>query len=68
MDNPYLTPAIALLGVLAVICVSSELGFRLGRRGNKDDAFKSQLGVIRNATFAMMAFLIGFSFSGLAVG
>ena len=66
MDNPHLIPAIALLGVLAVICVSSELGFRLGRRGNKDDAFKSQLGVIRNATFAMMAFLIGFSFSGAA--
>ena len=67
MDDPYLTPVIVLLGVLAVICVSSELGFQLGRRGNpKDEAFKSQLALIRNATFAMMAFLIAFSFSGAA--
>lgn len=47
-----------------MICAAAEIGFRLGRRDKpRDDAFKAQLGVIRNATFAMLAFLIGFSFS-----
>ncbi len=64
MDSPYLSPLIVLLGVLAVLVGASEIGFRLGRRaGLKDEAFRTQLGVIRSATFAMVAFLIAFAFS-----
>ena len=42
-----------------------EIGYRLGRHtGPKDEAFTKQLDIIRGATFALVAFLIAFAFSG----
>ena len=42
-----------------------EIGYRLGRYvGPKDEAFTRQLEIIRGATFALVAFLIAFAFSG----
>lgn len=58
---------LSILALLAGACAASEVGFRLGRRtGPQDEAFSRQLDVVRGATFAMVAFLIGFSFSGAA--
>ena len=53
--------AALVLGALA----ASEAGYRLGRLvGPRDEAFDKQLGIVRGATFALVAFLIGFAFSG----
>ena len=61
-------PPLALFAILVVgAAVSSELGYRLGRWiGPRDEAFDRQLGIVRGATFALVAFLIGFAFSGAA--
>ncbi|MCA0303182.1 MAG: DUF4239 domain-containing protein [Proteobacteria bacterium] len=61
-------PPPVLFAILVVgAYVSSDLGYRLGRRvGPRDEAFDHQLGIVRGATFAMVAFLIGFAFSGAA--
>lgn len=57
--------ALIVLGLLAGGLAASELGYRLGRAFSpKDDAFGRQFDVIRGATFALVAFLIGFAFSG----
>jgi hypothetical protein len=53
--------------LLAGAFAASEIGFRAGRLvGPKDEAFDKQLGIVRGAIFAIVAFLIGFSFSGAA--
>lgn len=55
---------VALL-LFAGAFVASEIGYRLGRVwGSRDEAFAKQLGTISGATFALVAFLIGFGFSG----
>jgi hypothetical protein len=44
-----------------------EIGYWMGRyTGPRDEAFGKQLSIISGATFALVAFLIGFSFSGAA--
>jgi hypothetical protein len=65
--NALLIVGILVLGGL----VLSELGFRLGRAFRptsesdpKEQAFDRQLDVIRTATSALVAFLIGFAFAG----
>ena len=56
-----LTVAGLLLGGL----IASEIGYRLGVAFSpKYEAFGRQFDVIRGATFALVAFLIAFSFSG----
>jgi hypothetical protein len=59
-------PPLVLFAVLVVgALVASEAGYRLGRlAGPRDEAFDKQLGVVRGASFALVAFLIGFAFSG----
>jgi len=61
-------PPLLLFVVLLVgAYVSSDLGYRFGRwTGPRDEAFDRQLGIVRGATFALVAFLIGFAFSGAA--
>lgn len=55
------------ISLLAGAFVASEVGYWLGRKeGAQDETFTKQFGVIRGATFALVAFLIGFSFSGAA--
>jgi hypothetical protein len=54
-----------LLALVVGAVATSEIGYRLGRFiGPQDEAFAKQLGVIQGATFALVAFLIGFAFSG----
>lgn len=53
--------------LLAGAFVASEVGYRLGcYTGPRDEAFSKQLNLISGATFALVAFLIGFGFSGAA--
>ena len=52
-------------GLLGGGLLASEIGYWLGRVFTpKDEAFGRQLDVIRTATFALVAFLIAFAFSG----
>lgn len=45
--------------------LSHRVGHLIGRRFDPtDEAFSQQLGLVRNATLALVAFLVGFAFSG----
>jgi hypothetical protein len=57
----FLQPVLLLAGAF----LASETGYRLGRfAGPRGEAFDKQLGTIGGATFALVAFLIGFGFAG----
>lgn len=61
MIPEYLQPVLLLAGAF----LASETGYRLGRfAGPRGEAFDKQLGMISGATFALVAFLIGFGFAG----
>lgn len=56
-----------IIAMIAGAFAAEELGYRLGRlSGPRDEVFTKQLGLISSATFALVAFLIGFGFSGAA--
>ncbi|MFO1084791.1 MAG: hypothetical protein U1E21_09525 [Reyranellaceae bacterium] len=60
-----LSPPVLLLVLLAGAVVSSEAGYWAGRvAGPRGADFDDQLSVVRGAIFALVAFLIGFAFSG----
>lgn len=62
-----LSPPLLLLVLVVGAIVSAELGYRAGRiAGPRGEDFDGQLGVVRGAIFALVAFLIGFAFSGSA--
>lgn len=59
------SPALLLLLLLTGALVSTEIGYQAGRLyGPRDDDFSKQLGLVQGAVFALVAFLIGFAFSG----
>lgn len=61
MIPEFLEPILLLAGAF----LASEIGYRLGHRyGPRGEAFDKQLGMISGATFALVAFLIGFGFAG----
>jgi len=54
-------------GLVAGIVAAHELGFVLGSLSHSaDEPFDRQVGVVRASTAALVAFLIGFAFSGAA--
>lgn len=56
-----------VIGLIAGSAAASELGYRLGVRfAPKYRRFRGQFDVVRTATFALVGFLIAFSFSGAA--
>lgn len=61
-----MTGILLVAGLLAGGLVASEIGFRLARVSGeqKDEGFARHFDVIRSATFALVAFLIGFAFAG----
>lgn len=64
---PSIPPLLLFVILLVGAYLASEFGYRVGRWvGPRDEAFDRQLGIVRNATFALVAFLIGFAFSGAA--
>jgi hypothetical protein len=55
------------LGLIGGVVVAHELGFWLGsRQRSPDDVFDRQIALVRASTAALVAFLIGFAFSGAA--
>ncbi|MEZ5830636.1 MAG: hypothetical protein R3D05_05615 [Dongiaceae bacterium] len=54
-----------IAGLVAGGLAAAEVGYRFGSRFHpKDDTFRGQFDIVRGATFALVAFLIGFAFSG----
>jgi len=61
----FLSPPLLLVALVIGAIAASEAGYWAGRiAGPKGEDFDSQLGVVRGAIFALVAFLIGFAFSG----
>lgn len=57
----FVEPVVLVVGAF----LASEFGYRLGRHhGPQGETFDKQLGLISSATFALVAFLIGFGFAG----
>jgi hypothetical protein len=55
------------IGLIAGVVAAHEIGFWLGSlRRSSDESFDRQVGLVRTSTAALVAFLIGFAFSGAA--
>jgi hypothetical protein len=55
------------LGLIAGVVAAHEIGFWLGSlTRSADEPFDRQIGLVRTSTAALVAFLIGFAFSGAA--
>jgi hypothetical protein len=62
-----MTELLAALGLIAGIVGAHEIGFWLGSlTRSADDTFDRQVALVRTSTAALVAFLIGFAFSGAA--
>ena len=60
-----MTELLTVAGLLLGGLIASEIGYRLGLiYSPKLEVFGRQFDIIRGATFALVAFLIAFSFSG----
>lgn len=62
-----MTESLVAIGLIAGVVAAHEIGFWLGSLArSKDEAFDQQVGLVRTSTAALVAFLIGFAFSGAA--
>ena len=62
-----MTELLVAMGLIAGVVGAHEIGFRLGSLDRSiDEPFDRQVGLIRTSTAALVAFLIGFAFSGAA--
>jgi hypothetical protein len=62
-----MTELVVMLGLMGGLVVSHELGFWLGSASKSvDELFDRQVVLVRASTAALVAFLIGFAFSGAA--
>lgn len=62
-----MTEWLVVLGLIAGVIAAHETGFRLGALSRSaDEVFDRQVGLVRGSTAALVAFLIGFAFSGAA--
>jgi len=62
-----MTELLVAMGLIAGVVVAHESGFWLGSlTHSKDEPFDRQIGLVRTSTAALVAFLIGFAFSGAA--
>jgi hypothetical protein len=65
--GPRMTELLAALGLIAGVVGAHEIGFWLGSlTRSADDPFDRQVALVRTSTAALVAFLIGFAFSGAA--
>lgn len=59
--------SLVALGLVAGVVAAHEIGFWLGALNRSvDDPFDRQIALVRSSTAALVAFLIGFAFSGAA--
>jgi len=62
-----MTELLVAMGLIAGVVAAHDIGFWLGSlTRSKDEAFDKQVGLVRTSTAALVAFLIGFAFSGAA--
>jgi hypothetical protein len=62
-----MTELLVALGLIAGVVGAHEIGFWLGAMSRSaDDPFDRQVALVRTSTAALVAFLIGFAFSGAA--
>jgi len=62
-----MTELLIALGLIAGVVAAHEVGFRLGSlTRSADEAFDRQVALVRTTTAALVAFLVGFAFSGAA--
>ena len=62
-----MTELLVVLGLIGGVVAARELGFWLGSLDRSaDDSFDRQVALVRTSTAALVAFLIGFAFSGAA--
>jgi hypothetical protein len=62
-----MTELLVAMGLIAGVVGAHEIGFRLGSLDRSvDEPFDRQVGLVRTSTAALVAFLIGFAFSGAA--
>jgi hypothetical protein len=62
-----MTELLVAMGLIGGVVAAHEIGFWLGSMTrSKDEPFDRQVGLVRTSTAALVAFLIGFAFSGAA--
>jgi len=62
-----MTELLVAMGLVAGLVAAHEIGFWLGSLARStDDAFDRQVALVRTSTGALVAFLVGFAFSGAA--
>src|SRR5262247_4827941 len=62
-----MTELLVALGLIIGVVAAHEIGFWLGSRTRSaDEPFDRQIALVRTSTAALVAFLIGFAFSGAA--
>jgi hypothetical protein len=62
-----MTELLVAMGLIAGIIAAHEIGFWLGLlRRTADEPFDRQIALVRTSTAALVAFLVGFAFSGAA--
>jgi hypothetical protein len=62
-----MTELLVAVGLIAGVLAAHEIGFWLGTLiRSADDPFDRQVALVRTSTAALVAFLIGFAFSGAA--
>jgi hypothetical protein len=62
-----MTELLVAIGLIVAIVAAHDIGFLLGSlTRSADEPFDRQVGLVRTSTAALVAFLIGFAFSGAA--
>ena len=62
-----MTELLIAMGLIIGVVAAHEIGFQLGSlTRSADEPFDRQVGLVRTSTAALVAFLIGFAFSGPA--
>jgi len=62
-----MTELLIAMSLIAGLVAAHEIGFRLGSlTRSADESFDRQVALVRTATAALVAFLVGFAFSGAA--
>jgi hypothetical protein len=62
-----MTELLAAMGLIAGVVAAHEIGFWLGlMRRTADEPFDRQIALVRTSAAALVAFLVGFAFSGAA--